>query len=233
MRKAVVVLFVFCAMRAHAQGRVTFDDVLRNAEAKLKNGQAADARHMAITLANTALRDLHGADARHPLQRAALIHAYADRALQQFSESEWYWYVAKTLSISDDEMKLDGPFPMIPAELHRTVKHVGGEIKAPVLTHRVEPIYPNASRMSRTEKKIILELLITDHGVCRQPVVVSTDRDAALEYSAMEAVGQWQFKPGTLDDKPVPVLFNLTINFKLETSPPPPPATTATAPPTH
>lgn len=233
MRRAVIgIVVIACA--ASMQAQLTYDDILRDAEAKLKNGQAADARHMAITLANTALRDLYGSKARHPLQRAALIRAYADRALLQYGEAEWYWFVAKTLSTSDAEMTIDGVGPLAPATMHRTVPRVGGEIKAPVVTHRVEPIYPHASRMSRTEKPIILELLIDDHGVCRQPVVVSTDRDAALEYAAMEAVGQWQFKPGTLDDKPVLVLFNLTINFKLtkETPPPATPAITATTPPT-
>ena len=234
MRKAILgFVFMFCAIGAQAQGRVTFDDVLRDAEAALKSGDAAKAHHMAITLANTALRDLHGPDARHPLQRAALIRAFAARALQLPDEAEWYWFVAKTLSTSDDEMKFDRMSLMTPAGLHRTVHRVGGEIKAPVVTHRVEPIYPHASRMSRTEKRIIIELLIDDHGVCRQPVVVSTDRDAALEYAAMEAVGQWQFKPGTLNDKPVLVLFNLTINFKLTEKTPAPatPPTTATSPP--
>jgi len=217
-----------------APAQITFDDVLRQAEAKLTNGQAAEARHMAITLANTALRDLHGSNARHPLQRAALIRAYADRALLHYGEAEWYWFMAKTLSTSDTEMTLDGPPPMAPTELHETVQRVGGEIKAPALTHRVEPVYPNASRMSRTEKQIIIELIIDAHGFPRQPAVVSTDRDAALEYAAMEAVGQWQFTPGTLDGKVVPVLFDLTINFKLTPAAPSPttPATTATSPPT-
>ena len=225
MRNAVLgFVLVFCAFGAQAQGRVTFDDVLRDAEAALKSGDAAKAHHIAVTLANTALRDLHGKDARHPLQRAALLRAFAARALQLNSEAEWYWFVAKTLSTSDGEMKLDGMSLMKPVELHRITHRVGGEIKAPVRTHSAEPIYPHASRMARTEMPIILELLIDEHGVCRQPVVVSTNRDAALEYAAMEAVGQWEFKPGTLNDQNVPVLFNLTINFKLTKETPPPPA---------
>lgn len=233
MRRALLgSILILGAMSAQAQ--VTFDDVLRQAEAKLTSGQAAEARHMAITLANTALRDLHGSNARHPLQRAAFIRAIADRTLQHYGEAEWYWFMAKTLSTSDAEMTLEGQSPLTPNELHRTVQRVGGEVKAPALTHRVEPVYPEASRKSRIEEQIIIELIIDAHGYPRQPAVVSTDRDAALEYAAMEAVGQWQFTPGTLDGKVVPVLFNLTINFKLTPAAPSPatPATTATSPPT-
>jgi outer membrane biosynthesis protein TonB len=32
----------------------------------------------------------------------------------------------------------------------------------------------------------------------------------------MEAVRQWKFQPATRDGAPIPVLFNLTVNFKLK-----------------
>ena len=34
--------------------------------------------------------------------------------------------------------------------------------------------------------------------------------------NAIEAVKQWKFKPGTLNGEPVEVIFNLTVNFKLD-----------------
>jgi len=37
-----------------------------------------------------------------------------------------------------------------------------------------------------------------------------------LSESAVEAVKQWKFKPGTLNGEPVEVIFNLTVNFKLD-----------------
>ena len=37
----------------------------------------------------------------------------------------------------------------------------------------------------------------------------------AMDMAAIDAVRLWSFKPATLDGKPIPVLFNLTINFKL------------------
>ena len=36
-----------------------------------------------------------------------------------------------------------------------------------------------------------------------------------LDQAAVEAVKKWKFKPGTLNGQPVDVIFNLTVNFKL------------------
>ena len=37
-----------------------------------------------------------------------------------------------------------------------------------------------------------------------------------LDTAAMDAVKQWTFEPATQGGKPVPVIFNLTINFTLK-----------------
>jgi outer membrane biosynthesis protein TonB len=36
-----------------------------------------------------------------------------------------------------------------------------------------------------------------------------------LGYTALEALRQWRFEPATLDGAPIPVIFNVTINFQL------------------
>ena len=41
---------------------------------------------------------------------------------------------------------------------------VGGDVKAPQLTNRVEPSYPEAARKARMEGVVILEAIITANG---------------------------------------------------------------------
>jgi TonB family protein len=36
-----------------------------------------------------------------------------------------------------------------------------------------------------------------------------------LDQAAADAVQRWKFRPGTLNGQPVDVIFNLTVNFKL------------------
>ncbi|MEO6487695.1 MAG: energy transducer TonB [Thermoanaerobaculia bacterium] len=100
-----------------------------------------------------------------------------------------------------------------------TAHRVGGEIAAPVVVHRVEPDFPQAARRALSEKggrsTVIIESRISRSG-CANPlqvVVGSTSGD--LNRSALLAIAQWRFKPGTLDGKPVPVIFQLNINYKL------------------
>jgi protein TonB len=37
-----------------------------------------------------------------------------------------------------------------------------------------------------------------------------------LDQSAINALKQWKFKPGTLNGQAVPVYYNLTINFQIQ-----------------
>jgi protein TonB len=37
-----------------------------------------------------------------------------------------------------------------------------------------------------------------------------------LDQEALRAIKLWKFRPGTLNGQPVPVYYNLTVNFRLE-----------------
>jgi protein TonB len=99
---------------------------------------------------------------------------------------------------------------------------VGGDVKAPVVINRVEPIYPEEARKARIMGIVIVEATISEDGIVKN-VEVLKPLPFGLDQAALDAVKQWTFKPATLDGKPVAVRFNLTINFKLSTPPPPPP----------
>jgi TonB family protein len=100
--------------------------------------------------------------------------------------------------------------------------HVGGDVKAPVLINRVEPIYPEEARRARIMGIVIVQAIITRDGVVKN-VEVLKPLPYGLDQAAVDAVKQWTFKPATLDGKPVDVIFNLTVNFMLGTPMPPPP----------
>jgi TonB family protein len=94
-------------------------------------------------------------------------------------------------------------------------RRVGGEVVAPRVVNRVEPVYSEAYRILRIHGVVVLESTISDKGVVEDVRLlksVAPDLDSA----AMDAVRKWTFEPATIDGRPVPVLFNLTINFKLQ-----------------
>ncbi|MFL6247823.1 MAG: energy transducer TonB [Thermoanaerobaculia bacterium] len=88
-------------------------------------------------------------------------------------------------------------------------------IQPPVVVNRVEPQYPESYRRAGVNGLVILEVAISDKGDVENVGVLKSVAPG-LDMAAVAAVRQWKFRPATKDGKPVPVLFNLTINFKLK-----------------
>jgi protein TonB len=91
---------------------------------------------------------------------------------------------------------------------------VGGDVKAPVVINRVEPVYPEVARKARISGIVIVECIIDKTGNVTN-VQVLKPLPFGLDQAAVDAVKRWRFKPGTLNGQPVDVIFNLTVNFKL------------------
>jgi protein TonB len=91
---------------------------------------------------------------------------------------------------------------------------VGGEVKAPVLTNRVEPSYPEAARKARMEGVVILEAIITASGSV-EDVKVLKSVNPLLDTSAVRAVQQWRYRPATLNGRAVRVYLTVTVTFNL------------------
>lgn len=117
---------------------------------------------------------------------------------------------------------LDGDGEPLPQPLERALRDQPGTpylpvrdgVKAPVATSRVEPVYPESYRRLGISGIIILELAISETGTIDH-IATLKSLGPALDAAAIDAVRKWTFTAGTRDGKPVPTLFNLTINFKL------------------
>jgi TonB family protein len=88
-------------------------------------------------------------------------------------------------------------------------------IQPPVVTQRVEPKYPDDYRRAGVGGIVIIEAAISDTGNVEHVGVIKSVAPG-LDMAATAAVREWKFRPATRDGKAVPVLFNLTINFKLK-----------------
>lgn len=91
---------------------------------------------------------------------------------------------------------------------------VGGDVKAPVLRERIEPMYPEAARKARMQGVVILEAIITADGKVAN-VKVLKSINPLLDAAAERAVSQWAYKPATLNGRAVSVYLTVTVNFQL------------------
>jgi periplasmic protein TonB len=81
------------------------------------------------------------------------------------------------------------------------------------LIYRVQPQYPALARQARVQGVVVLRAMISREGKIENLQVVSGH--PLLVQSAMDAVRQWRYRPYYLNNEPVEVETQVTVNFTL------------------
>ncbi len=81
------------------------------------------------------------------------------------------------------------------------------------LVHRVQPEYPALAKMARVQGAVVLHAVISKQGTIEGLEVISGP--PALVKAAVDAVRQWRYRPYYLNDEPVEVDTQVTVNFVL------------------
>jgi protein TonB len=92
-------------------------------------------------------------------------------------------------------------------------RRVGGDIQAPALIHRVEPVYPGVAIASKVTGTVILEATVNESGVVTDVNVLRSI--ILLDQAAIKAVKQWRYQPLVLNGEPVPFILVVTVTFSL------------------
>jgi TonB family protein len=171
----------------------------------------AQANHDAVTV----IRPL-------PPEYSDATHAHAELVVIIGSGSDW-----TARSISDRLEKSAGGWRVTQSQsmliswwtkLLKDAVRVGDGVKAPTVVKRREPLYPEEARRAHIEGIVIVAATIdtTGHVVTAE---ILKPLSMGLADAALDAVRQWEFTPATVGGKPVDVLFNLTIAFRLGAAP--------------
>jgi len=205
MRKiAFVAISLFCAAIVFADSVADWRRDQNAIEALLQQKRFADARKTSIKLTNRMLDRLGAnAEASKLLARTVSLRASAEEGLGNADDAIWYRQVASLLDPNVVQPAITAP----PIDAMR----VGGNVEAPQLIRRRDPERP-AMVNALVEALVIVEMIIDVDGVVRQPRIIRSPAPA-VSYAALEAIRHWRFKAGKVHGKPVPVMFNLTINF--------------------
>ena len=129
--------------------------------------------------------------------------------------------ITTTAEIERDGMVIDSMHSVWSLTSHRArlrsenAMRVGGDVKAPVVIRRVEPIYSDEARRARVSGIVIVEALVDKAGMVKDAVVLK-GLPFGLSDAALTAVKQWLFQPATYNGEPVDVVFNLTMNFRTD-----------------
>jgi TonB family protein len=89
-------------------------------------------------------------------------------------------------------------------------------IALPSVVSETKPTYTPAALQAKIAGDVLLAVVVKADGTVGDVTVSrSLDRKYGLDQAAVNAVEKWKFRPGTLNGQPVDVIFNLTVNFKL------------------
>lgn len=90
----------------------------------------------------------------------------------------------------------------------------GGDVKPPKLVHYVEPDFSPKSKEAFVEGTVKISTVVTTDGV-PTGLHVTSGLNAEEDRTAVEAVKQWKFEPGTKDGQPVNVKVAVEVSFHL------------------
>lgn len=93
----------------------------------------------------------------------------------------------------------------------------GNGVSLPIPIKQVKADYTPEARTARIEGTVRLSCVVLANGhVGDVTVVQSLDADLGLDRQAVDALKQWEFKPGTKDGKAVDVRIEVEMTFTLK-----------------
>jgi len=93
---------------------------------------------------------------------------------------------------------------------------VKGSNQQTKLIKQVRPKYPAEAKAAGVQGLVRLEVVIGKDGTVKETKVLSGPEQ--LVPPALEAIKQWQWEPTTVDGKPVEVITQIDVNYKLPKS---------------
>ena len=85
---------------------------------------------------------------------------------------------------------------------------------APVVIKEVKPSYTEGAMRRKVQGTVELSTVVRQNGK-PDTIEILRSLDPELDGQAIDALQQWEFKPGTLDGKPVNVSVNIVMTFTL------------------
>ena len=91
---------------------------------------------------------------------------------------------------------------------------VGGNVQPPRIMYRENPDYPTLAHQAGIQGEVIIAAVIDSRGNVVDMKVVSGP--PLLYIAAMKALSKWKFEPTYLNGEPVPIKWNVSVKFRIE-----------------
>jgi TonB family protein len=95
-----------------------------------------------------------------------------------------------------------------------SIERVGGQVTQPQLISKVEASYTDLARLGGIQCTSGLSFVVNANGVPRR-FGLRRGCGYGLDENAVQAARQWRFRPATKDGRPVNVVANIQVSFRL------------------
>ena len=119
----------------------------------------------------------------------------------------------------DMEANWEIGIPDAPPDTSDTIARVGQVgVEPPVFTKRVQPSYPDRAIKVKIQGYVILEAILRKDGAIEEIKVLRGlgKGKFGFEDEAIKALKQWEFLPGSVNNRPADVRMTLKIDFVLQ-----------------
>jgi protein TonB len=107
-----------------------------------------------------------------------------------------------------------GTMPVAPPAPHPVVRAIRtSSMLQGSLLHQVQPAYPPLAKNARIQGSVVLVAIISKAGAIENLRVISGH--PMLVKAALDAVSGWRYRPYILNNEPVEVETQITVNFTL------------------
>jgi len=108
----------------------------------------------------------------------------------------------------------DVPPPQPSVEKAKSPMPVGGNVQPPRIIYRENPDYPTIAHQARIQGEVVIAAIIDIQGNVIDMKVVSGP--PLLYMAAMKSLAKWKFEPTYLNGEPVPIKWNVSVKFRIE-----------------
>jgi TonB family protein len=194
--------------------------VVNQSAATLRSGNYANSLKVADEILSAMVDRLSAGGADDTMLATALTHkALANAGLGKINEALWYWYIAQEISpgVAKSDLSTFGA----PGEFlkrHPFTSSDGapsGRVTPARIVKQVVPKFPPGASRFGIGGDLVVQIVIDKNGQPTLPRIVHALPAPTLSFVALEALKQWQFEPARQNGEPVPIVFDLTVHYKL------------------
>jgi len=188
--------------------------------ATLRSGNYANSLKIADQILSAMVERLGAGGADDTMLATALTHkALANAGLGKINEALWYWYIAQEISpgVAKSDLSTFGA----PGEFLKRHPFTdsdpspSGRVTPARIVKQVVPKFPAGASRFGIAGDLVVQVVIDKNGQPTLPRIVHALPAPTLSFVALEALKQWQFEPARQNGEPVPIVFDLTVHYKL------------------